>query len=316
MSFNISQLKNISASTLSSIVAKENSNGRYVDNRFWTPQRDAAGNARAIIRILPSIREGELPWVEQWSYGLKGPGGWYIETSRRTIGQPDPMAEYIAEQWRAAQTEADKQSLRSRGLSKARHTYIANVYIVNDPEHPENNGTVRLWRFGQKIYEMITDMAKPDPFDETKGGVNVTDWDNGCDLKLIVYTQDKFPRYDKSSFNAPSSIGSDEKIVQIADKMYDLGEFTSSSNVKSYEALRERVETVFGISKPHLETQFDSAPRPVATAPAHSPVFANATPTPTTPAQTAVKPVVDKPAKSAPWEDDEIDFDELMKDIE
>ena len=319
MTFNISQLKNISASTLSTIAAKENNNNRFVDDRFWTPQRDAAGNARAIIRILPSIREGELPWAEQWSYAIHGPRGWYIETSRRTINQPDPMAEYIADQWRAAQTDADKQSLRSKGLTKARHTYIANILVVNDPEHPENNGTVRLWRFGQKIYEMITDMAKPDPFDETKGGVNVTDWDNGCNFKLIVYTQDKFPRYDKSGFDAPSSIGSDDTIVKIADKMHDLGEFTDPNKLKSYETLRARVETVFGLSKPHLETQFESAPRQApmaaATAPiAAAPVFESPVSAATT-AQSTVKPVVNAPAQSAPWEDDDIDFDALMKDL-
>lgn len=313
MTFNISQLKSISASTLSTIAAKENNNNRFVDERFWTPQRDSAGNARALIRILPSIRQGELPWAEQWSYAIHGPRGWYIETSRRTINQPDPMAEYISEQWNKAVTDADKQSLRSKGLTKARHTYIANILVVNDPEHPENNGTVRLWRFGQKIYDMITDMAKPDPFDETKGGINVTDWDTGCNFKLIVYTQDKFPRYDKSGFAAPSPIGTDDEIVKIADKMHDLGEFTDPEKIKSYETLRARVETVFGSEKPHLENEFESAPRQVIPT-AAAPVIETAAPVTAT-AQTTIKPVVDAKPQSAPWEDDEIDFDALMKDL-
>lgn len=315
MTFDISKLKSISNNTLNVIAAKESAKTSYVDTRFWTPTRDAAGNARAIIRILPSIRQGELPWAEQWSYAIHGPKGWYIETSRRTINQPDPMAEYIAEKWRNAHTEADKAALRSAGLTKARHTYIANILVVNDPDHPENNGQVKLWRFGQKIYDMITDMAKPDPFDETKGGVNVTDWDSGCNFKMIIYTVDKFIRYDKCTFDQPSPVGSDADIVAIADKMYDLGEFTDPSKIKSYDDLKERVNRVFGV--PNMTEQFESAPRPAPNAP-----FAETAQSMVAPAAAVVPPVVapavtptTTTAQSAPWEADDINFDELLKDI-
>lgn len=310
MTFNVSQLKSISASTLSTLATKE-SRSSFSDDRFWTLARDASGNARAIIRILPSIRQGELPWAEQWSYAIKGPGGWYIETSRRTINQPDPMAEYIGERWNNAVTESDKAALRANGLSKARHTYIANILIVNDFAHPENNGQVRLWRFGKKIYDMITDMAKPDPFDETKNGVNVTDWDGGCNFKMMVYTVDKFPRYDKCSFDVPSSIGDDSRIVEIADKMYDLGEFTDPAKIKSYDELKGRLNRVFPDSVRRdgdVERTF-SNPLP------HSAVAS------TTVNQPVVKPViannpVNKETKSAPWEGDDINLDDLLNDIE
>lgn len=326
MTFDISKLKSISNNTLNVIAAKENARTSYVDDRFWTPTRDAAGNARAIIRILPSIRAGELPWAEQWSYAIHGPNGWYIETSRRTINQPDPCAEYIAEKWRNAHTEADKAALRSAGLTKARHTYIANILVVNDPDHPENNGQVKLWRFGQKIYDMITDKAKPDPFDETKGGVNVTDWDTGCNFKLLVYTKDnRFPTYEKSAFDAPSPIGDDATIVKIADKMYDLGEFTDPNKIKSYEVLKERVNRVFNVVI--TDEGFESAPRAtVATAAGFgaataAPAITETAQSTITPPPQVVPPVVapvtpaTTNAQSAPWEDDDINFDELLKDI-
>lgn len=321
MSFDISKLKTISNSTLSTLAAKENSRTSYVDDRFWKSTRDAAGNARAIIRILPSIRAGELPWAEQWSYAIHGPKGWYIETSRRTINQPDPMAEYIAEKWRNAHTDADKAALRSAGLTKARHTYIANILVISDPDHPENNGKVKLWRFGQKIYEMITDKAKPDPFDETKGGVNVTDWDTGCNFKMLVHTIDKFPRYDKCSFDVSSPVCSDEQIVRIADQMYDLSEFTDPNKIKSYDELKDRVNRVFGVGS--LDGQFESTPRPASSAPSMAaPSFNEHAQSSIAPSQPVVPPVVAPavtPAASessgAPWEEPDIDFDALLKDI-
>ncbi len=329
MKIDISKLKKISSSTLSTLAAKD-SKTSYVDDRFWKPELDSAGNGKAVIRILPSIREGELPWAEQWSYALKGPGGWYIETSLRTINKPDPMAEYIASRWKQAITEADKQALRSAGLSKARHQYIANILVVNDPAHPENNGKVFLWRFGQKIFEMITDKAKPDAFDETQGNINVTDWDAGCNFRLIVYTQDKFPRYDKSQFEAQTSIGDDSSIVAIADKMYDLGEFTDPAKLKDYDTLKARRDRVFNLAS----SEFESAPREQFTpSQAAKPAFGQPIAAPTAqstiaPQQPVVKPVVQPTADVAPWQTpatkqaaastselDDIDFDALMADI-
>ncbi len=61
-----------------------NTGGKNVDDRFWQPEVDAAGNGYAVIRFLdtPAV-DGEdgLPWVQIWSHGFQGPGGWYIENS-------------------------------------------------------------------------------------------------------------------------------------------------------------------------------------------------------------------------------------------
>jgi hypothetical protein len=330
MTFNINELRSISKSSLSAIVAKDekatNSN-RFKDDRFWTPTRDAAGNGRALIRFLPALKQGELPWVEVWSYGIKGPGGWYIENSRRTINQPDPMAEYISSQWNEAKTEADKARLRAMGLSKARHTYIANILVINDPEHPENNGQVRLYRFGQKIYEMITDKAKPDPFDPSNGGVNVTDWDTGCNFKLIVYTKDRFPTYDKSTFNSQSSVGDDKTIVNIADRMYDLNEFIDPKQFKDYDTLKAQVNRVFGLAQPAPQkdtgVRTDGFESPVHQAPRVAPVAASTATSAISPTPSPVlEPVAPAPSTTgtdskggAPWESDDLNFDDLMKDL-
>ena len=316
--FDISKLKSISANTLSTIAAKD-SKPSYVDDRFWKPEQDPkTGEANAVIRFLPSIREGELPWVEKWSYFIKGPNGYYIETSLRTINKADPMAEYISQRWKACVTEADKNALRSAGLNKARHQYIANILVLNDPAHPENNGKVFLYSFGQKIYEMITDKAKAPVFPGDIGNINVTDWDQGANFRLRVFMKDKFPCYDKSYFDNCSSIGDDQAIMRIADKMYDLGEFNDPANCKSYEDLKARVNKVFGLQDENNDSGFESTPRVFAQQQAQS-AFA--------PAQTAVKPVVQPitPAaatvtqpvsETTPWDaTDDIDFEALMKDV-
>ena len=66
----------------------------YVDERFWKPTRDKAGNGYAVIRFLPAKEGEDLPWVRYWDHGFKGPTGlWYIENSLTSINQPDPVSE-------------------------------------------------------------------------------------------------------------------------------------------------------------------------------------------------------------------------------
>ena len=54
--------------------------GSKDDTRFWQPSVDKSGNGMAVIRFLPAPSvDGEdgLPWVQIWSHGFQGPGGWY-----------------------------------------------------------------------------------------------------------------------------------------------------------------------------------------------------------------------------------------------
>lgn len=258
--FDINKLKSISKTTMGVVSKKEE---RYAkDPRFWTIERDPkTGNGMALIRFLPNLSETELPWVQTYDYFLKSPSGaWYVEKSRRTLGEADPMREYIHSLWQKATTEEQKKKLREN--YRERMQYVTNILVVNDPKRPENNGKVFLYKFGKKIFDKI--IAKGN--DEFGESVNVFDWTNGANLKLAVKTVDKFPNYDSSEFTQPCSIGSDADILRIADSMYDLNEFKDPANFKSYDELKAKVERVFGRGgASSAQAQFESAPsRPVS----------------------------------------------------
>lgn len=101
------------------------------DDRFWQPEVDKAGNGYAVIRFLPSTKGEELPWVRIWNHGFQGPTGkWFIENSLTTLGKPDPVSEFNTELWNSG-IEANKDLVRKQ---KRRLTYIANIYVVKDPD--------------------------------------------------------------------------------------------------------------------------------------------------------------------------------------
>ena len=241
--FDINKLKSISKATMASVSKKEEKFTK--DTRFWTIDRDPkTGNGVALIRFLPNLSETELPWVQTYDYFIKSPnGGWYVEKSLRTLGQNDPMREYIHSLWQNAQTEEQKKKLREN--YRERMQYVCNILVINDPKHPENNGKVFLYKFGKKVFDKI--IAKGN--DEFGDSCNVFDWTAGANFKLMVKTVDKFPNYDSSEFTQPCSIGSDEEILRIANSMYDLKEFKDPANFKSYDELKAKVERVFGTAQ-------------------------------------------------------------------
>jgi len=199
-----------------------------------------AGNASATIRFLPRAEGDELPWVRVFSHGFQGPTGkWYIENSLTTLGENDPVGELNSRLWNSG-VEADKEIARKQ---KRRLHYVANVLIVSDPKHPENEGQVRLFKFGKKIFDKIMDKAKPTFEDETP--VNVFDYWEGADFKLRMRKVDGYPNYDQSVFLEPSTISSnDEEILVIAQRQYKLAEFLERKNFKSYEELSRKLASV------------------------------------------------------------------------
>ena len=212
----------------------------YQDDRFWKLEADKAGNATATIRFLPRAEGDELPWVRVFNHGFQGPTGkWYIENSLTTIGENDPVGELNSRLWNTG-NDADKEVARKQ---KRRLQYIANVLIVSDPKHPENEGQVRLYKFGKKIFDKIMDKARPTFEDETP--VNVFDLWEGADFKLRQRKVEGYPNYDQSVFNAPAPVAEDEDaILAVVNAQHKLTEFVDKKNFKTYEELSRKLVSV------------------------------------------------------------------------
>ncbi len=238
----------------------------YADDRFWKLEGDKAGNGTATIRFLPRVEGDELPWVRIFSHGFQGPTGkWYIENSLTTLGENDPVGELNTKLWNSG-SDANKKIAQAQ---KRKLSFIANILVVSDPKHPENEGKVFLFKFGKKIFDKIMDKARPTFEDEQP--VNVFDFWEGANFKLRMRKKDGFTNYDESAFAEPSAISSDdEAILKVANSQYKLAEFLDRKNFKSYDELKKKLEEVLsgdsfaGKSAAELSEEED---RPVAAAP-------------------------------------------------
>jgi hypothetical protein len=236
----------------------------YADDRFWRLEGDKAGNGTATIRFLPRVEGDELPWVRIFSHGFQGPTGkWYIENSLTTLGENDPVGELNTQLWNSG-SEANKEIARKQ---KRKLSFIANILVVSDPKHPENEGKVFLFKFGKKIFDKIMDKARP-TFEDEKP-VNVFDFWEGANFKLRMRKKDGYANYDESVFAEPAPIGDDDFIVGVAAGQTKLAEFVDRKNFKSYDELKKKLNEVLSgdsfMSKSAAELADED--RPVASAP-------------------------------------------------
>ena len=212
----------------------------YVDERLWKPELDKSGTGQAVIRFLPAKDGEELPWVKVWKHAFQGPTGkWFIENSLTTLNQKDPVSEHNSQLWNSG-LESDKEIARKQ---KRKLEYYSNIYVVNDSKHPENNGKVFLFRYGKKIFDKI--MAAMQPEFEDEKPINPFDFWEGANFKLKIRKVDGYWNYDKSEFDKTSALFSeDAKIEEVWKTAYPLAEFSASTNFKSYEELKTRLDAV------------------------------------------------------------------------
>ncbi len=228
--------------SLSKQVEKLAEKPTYGDDRIWKCERDKSGNGYAVIRFLPASNDEDVPWVQMWSHGFKGPGGWYIENSLTTLGKDDPVSKANTTLWNSG-IDSDKDIARDR---KRKLSYYSNILVLEDSANKENEGKVFLFRYGKKIFEKITGVMNPEFKDETP--LNPFDFWEGANFKIKIRQVDGYVNYDKSEFADQSKLfdGDDEKCEVIWNQQHSLQDLVSADNFKSYQELEARFNTVVG----------------------------------------------------------------------
>lgn len=248
---------------LASMDSEKNS---YKDDRFWRPTVDDAGTGQAIVRFLPESPNEDSPYVLYYSHAFQGPGGWYIENSRTTLGEKDPVSEMNTRLWNSG--EQGKKDLVSQKY-KRKKNYISNILVIDDPANPQNNGKVFLFRYGTKIFQKIQDAMKPDFADDEP--IVPFDFWKGANFRIRIRKVAGYLNYDKSEFDSPSELfgGDDDKLKKLWENQHKLNEFTDPSNYKSYDELKSRLDMVLGGSSSRttaesksIESDFDDEDTP------------------------------------------------------
>ncbi len=265
-----SSFKNLKKSAAGSLagltkkVEEANSNRPAPDETLWTPTRDKAGNAHAIIRYLPAPDGEDQPWQRIYDHFFQGPGGYFIHNCRTTLdGAPCPACELNRKLW-ALDTDAAKKQVRAQ---KRRENYISNIQVLKDSGNSECEGQVFKYRFGKKIFEKLQKAMMPEFDDEVP--LNPFDLWEGANFRMIVKTvlvdigtsKRPLPNYDDSRFEAPGQLKSvngqdlsDADLEKIWKQAYSLQELVADDMFKPYDELKKDLQRVM-----HLDSNFNPA---------------------------------------------------------
>ena len=255
MSFKDMKRKSVgSISELTKKLETAEKKNSYQDDRFWKPTLDKASNGMAVFRFLPAPENEDMPWAKLYTHAFKVGGRWYIENSRTTIGEKDPVSEMNSELWNSG-LESDKDIARDR---KRKLSYISNILVLKDPGAPENEGKVFLYKYGVKIFNKIQEAMQPEFDDEDP--INPFDYWAGANFKLKVRKVGGYINYDKSEFESPSELlgGDDTKLEELWKTQHSLQAFVAPDQFKTYDELKKKLQEVVGDDIRATESDFVS----------------------------------------------------------
>lgn len=222
------------------------------DKNYWSPAVDKAGNGYAVVRFLPAPPNEEIAYTKIYTHGFKGPTGkWYIENSLTTLNRKDPVGELNSELYNSSE-DPNHPNRKQASAQKRRLSYIANVLIIKDPANPANEGQVKLFKFGKKIWDKIQDAMYPDEADKLEGkeGYNPFDPWEGADFRIKIRQVEGYRNYDKCEFDKPAPMSDDDEYIEnIWKQEHSLVAITAEDQFKSYEELAKKLDEVLGRDK-------------------------------------------------------------------
>lgn len=217
--------------SIKSALVKQNEN---TPQKYKEILKTEPGNTYT-VRLLPYIKNPSKSFFHYFAYTWNSfSNGQLISVvSPATWDQRDPIAE---ERYRIVRNGTEEEKKKAVALTR-RENWMVNVYVVNDPVNPDNNGTVKVLRFGKQLHKIIMDAIQGEEAEEF--GPKVFDLTPaGCSFKIKVERQGEYPTYVSSKFVSPKAIDelSDAaSIKKVYESAHDLETFVTA---KTYDEVK------------------------------------------------------------------------------
>lgn len=193
-----------------------------------------------IVRLVPLVTNPERTFFHYYSHTWKS-----VSTNNivsvlcpNTYGEKCPIDEYRSKIY---STKDDSQIEKIRPI-KRNENWLVNVLVIKDPTNPENQGKVKILRYGKQLAKIIDSAITGDDSDEF--GSKVFDLsENGCNLKIKVEKNEGgYATYVGSKFMSPSKVEGIDDIDEVYNSSNDLD---SIFDHKSYVDIKKLLSTHF-----------------------------------------------------------------------
>ena len=192
------------------------------------------------VRLLPFAKDPKNTFYHYFNHGwVSFATGQYVQAlSPMTFGERDPIAE---ERFRILRMGTEDEKERVKAIKRV-EKYLVNVYVIDDPTNPDNNGKVKLLRYGKQLHKIIMEAIEGEDAEEF--GPRIFDLSsNGVSFKIKCENQGEYPTYVSSRFTSAGKFNlSEDEQKKIYDGVYDL---TKVYSLKSYDELKQMLDEHF-----------------------------------------------------------------------
>ncbi len=263
-------MSNITSSMFDSIksaLAADNDNNKSaIGDILKTPP----GNTFT-VRLLPYAKDPSKTFFHYYQHGWNSfaTGQYTSAISLQTFGERDPIAE---ERYKILRTGNEEEKEKAKAIMRS-EKWLVNVYVVNDPVNPENNGKVKMLRYGKQIHNIITDAIEGE--DAAELGPRIFDLGpDGVNFRVKVEKQGDFPTYVSSKFGMPSSIDNldDDRHNTIYENVFELSSVFSVKSVNELKTMMDEHYYVRDASADNSVVENVVVDTPIETTPITTPV--------------------------------------------
>lgn len=164
-----------------------------------SPDKGKDGTYSALIRFLPNPKNSKKSIIKKYTYWLEDPstGKGITVDSPSTIGEDCPIVDVF---WKLRKSESAADKKLSEKLNRKENFYSL-VQIINDPNQPELNGKIMIYKYTYKLKQKIDAELNP-KFDEP---VQIFNLFEGKNFELNITKQGGYANYDTSKFSSKIS---------------------------------------------------------------------------------------------------------------
>jgi hypothetical protein len=233
--FNTSMFQSIKAALAKN---EDAGNNTYTEILKTTP-----GNTYT-VRLLPYAQDPSKTFFHYYTHGwVSFANGQYVQAlSPSTFGERDPIAE---ERFRILRTGTEDEKEKVSAIKRA-EKFLVNVYVIDDPTNSDNNGKVKLLRYGKQLHKIIMEAIEGEDAEEF--GPRIFDLGpNGVSFKIKVENQGEYPTYVSSRFTSAGKLNlAEDEQEKIYKGVFDLSKVFT---LKSYDELKTMLDEHFHLSQ-------------------------------------------------------------------
>ena len=200
------------------------------------------------VRLIPDIEGLENNddktffhhFMNSWKSNATG--AYTAALALNTFGQKDPISDLrwkLYKEWKDANpnpgVDAEGKPIKFKNPIEQKEQWYVNIYVIDDPSNPENNGSVKVLRMGSQIKGII-DVAMTGERSEEFGASIFDLSSDGADLKIVAKKQGKeYTTFIESYFTSKTKLDlDDDEVEKIYENTHNL---QGIQPVRTYEEL-------------------------------------------------------------------------------